>query len=352
MKIVHVIFNLHIGGAENIMIDMMNEQIKLGHSISLVIVNVGINSSLISRISAEVNITRLMRPKSSKNILHFSKLYLKLININAEVIHCHNINMGRILYLFKNKLLLTVHDTIRNKIDGNATKYYADVISITQFVQKSLLEKSNIDSFVIHNGIYTEMLTIAEKCVSKSFKILQISRLNYEKKGQDILINAISLLVNSVDKIDITCDFIGDGPSFDYLQDLVVKLGLENYINFLGSKNREYVYENLHNYDLLVQPSRYEGFGLTIIEAMSAKVPVLVSNIEGPMEVIKNGELGVSFKDGDIEDLADKIEYIINTNMSEKVNLSYEFSRKNYDIRQTVFKYIDRYKMIANHSKV
>ena len=58
---------------------------------------------------------------------------------------------------------------------------------------------------------------------------------------------------------------------------MVVELNLEKHVRFLGNQSREYVYSHLKDYDLFVQPSRFEGFGLTVAEAMAACVPVLVT---------------------------------------------------------------------------
>ena len=55
---------------------------------------------------------------------------------------------------------------------------------------------------------------------------------------------------------------------------LVQEYNLNSYISFLGSKDTHYIEQHLKDYDLLVQPSRIEGFGLTVAEAMAAKVPV------------------------------------------------------------------------------
>lgn len=115
------------------------------------------------------------------------------------------------------------------------------------------------------------------------------------QKGQDILIEAIFILHQKGFK-NISVDFIGDGESKDFLKELVKSKQLENQIHFLGSKEQSYIFSHLKEYDLFVQPSRKEGFGLTVTEAMVAKIPVLVSDQEGPMEIIKMGNMVIISK--------------------------------------------------------
>ena len=54
-------------------------------------------------------------------------------------------------------------------------------------------------------------------------------------------------------------------------------------------------------------PSRYEGFGLALLEAMAAGVPVIAADVDGPGELLVHGSNGLKFKVGSAEDLAEKI---------------------------------------------
>ena len=64
---------------------------------------------------------------------------------------------------------------------------------------------------------------------------------------------------------------------------------------FLVKQTQDYVAAHLTDYDLFVQPSRWEGFGLTVAEAMAAGVPVLVSEGQGPAEVNTRQPLWLAF---------------------------------------------------------
>jgi glycosyltransferase involved in cell wall biosynthesis len=71
-------------------------------------------------------------------------------------------------------------------------------------------------------------------------------------------------------------------------------------VRFTGEKNRAWIFAHLADYHVLVQPSRYEGFGLTILEGFAAGLPVLASNIEGPAEIINQTPQGFLFEKEDV----------------------------------------------------
>ena len=128
------------------------------------------------------------------------------------------------------------------------------------------------------------------------------------------------------------------------LKDIANELNISNKVIFEGLKSQEYIYEHLCEYDCFIQPSRCEGFGLTVAEAMAAKVPVLVSDIQGPMEVIGYGKYGMSFKSEDVDDLADKLKIILQGGFDYSlVDKAYEHVCKEYDVSKTAQKYIDEY---------
>ena len=181
------------------------------------------------------------------------------------------------------------------------------------------------------------------------FRVVVVSRLAHKIKGQHLVIEAINRL-NKKGIKNIHLDLIGDGASQDFLQELTRKYNLEDSINFLGLKSREFVFNNLKNYDLLVQPSIYEGFGLTVVEAMLAKVPVLVSENDGPIEIIQSGKFGYYFTLESIEDLVSEIELILrdysSKQMIEKVDDAYNYAKNTFDITRTAERYFLEYKTI------
>ena len=92
---------------------------------------------------------------------------------------------------------------------------------------------------------------------------------------------------------------------YENLKNYVRDNFLEENVKFLG--NVDNIPEFLNKIDICVVPSRSEGFGLALVEAMAMGVPCIASNIAGPAEIIKNEETGILFNNSDSVELANKI---------------------------------------------
>jgi glycosyltransferase involved in cell wall biosynthesis len=104
---------------------------------------------------------------------------------------------------------------------------------------------------------------------------------------------------------------VGDGPLREALQQQVTAAGLEHMITFLGRQNSAMVHHLMQRAQVLVFPSIwYEGFPLTIAEAFSCGLPVIVPNLGSMAEIVTAGVNGLHFSPGDALDLGGKIEWI------------------------------------------
>src|SRR5205085_1985303 len=114
-------------------------------------------------------------------------------------------------------------------------------------------------------------------------------------------------------------------------------------------KDRGWIYKNLNQFDLLLQPSLYEGFGLTIIEGLAAGLPVIASSIDGPAEILKDMPAGFLVDTFKSDDLVQTIEKVIAISKSNKIhelcNRSREMVNQKYSINQTAINYIENYKL-------
>lgn len=345
MKIVHVIWGLTIGGTESMLCDIVNGQIARGHDVSIIVVNDMIDEKITNRITSKCHVYKCNRKRRSINPLPILKLNFLLLKLKPEIIHCHMDNLGKFIKIKgKAKKVRTIHSNMSSSVDF---KCYDKLFSISRSVWKRT-KSQGYDSDIVYNGIHTE--SVKPRTISNfhsPIRIINVGRLE-EIKGQQVLVHAANIL-KSKGIENFTIDFIGNGSNHKNLDTLINELKLSDRIRLLGFKDRTYVYNHLCDYDIYVQPSLFEGFGLSLAEAMSAKLPVMASDLEGPLEVIGEGKYGLSFKTGDANDLAIKIESLINGTLEINTESAYKYVKHNFDINSTVDKYLDEYKELLQH---
>jgi glycosyltransferase involved in cell wall biosynthesis len=137
----------------------------------------------------------------------------------------------------------------------------------------------------------------------------------------------------------ISCLLAGKGSEKKNLEKQVEKNNLLNKFMFLGVVDA--VPEFLSKLDMFVLPSRWEGFGLVILEAGASKLPVVASDVDGIKEIIRNNHNGLLFKAGDADDLARKIKELIDDKQKRErlAKELYKNTRDNFSIDKMVKKY-------------
>lgn len=150
---------------------------------------------------------------------------------------------------------------------------------------------------------YTDNINSEEKVEGR---IICVGRLSNQKRF-DRLIDAFMLIADKYPKWSV--DIFGQGKLQGYLQSHIDGLGLTGRVR-LNAPTRDIINEYKRS-QLFVLSSDFEGFGLVIIEAMACGLPVVATDCPyGPSEIIDDGETGLLAK-MDVQDLADKIEWMI-----------------------------------------
>lgn len=321
------------------LIDIINYQVKY-EDVSLLIINDRIDYSIFNRMDKRCHVKLLGRKEGCKNPFALLKINGFLLTHHFDIIHLHNADMIKWLWLKRN-YVRTVHNT---NITIQNYRWHKGIIAISEPVKEDLEKRGIHGSVVIDNGINFSLIKQNKRIgKNETFKIIQVSRILFEQKGQDILVETIKKLL-SKGKTNIHLDFIGTGPDMDRLKQMVKNYNLESFISILGNKPREYIYEHLCDYDLFVQPSRFEGFGLTVAEAMGAKIPVLVSENEGPLAIIENGKYGFSFKNKSVDDCVMQLANIIeHYPKHEFMESAFKHVLKLYNVNNTAQSYLDFY---------
>lgn len=345
MRILHIVWSFKFGGIETMLVNIANMQVALGNEIGLLIIDKDkADPRLLHTLDTKINVFYANRKYGAFDLFAYWRMNRMISRYNPDTIHLHSASIYKYLCHSHRRLCnVTLHD-ICNKANTDHIDKIPQVFAISQSVADDLMNKKGVKSIVNPNGIRPELISDKKKRnVDGLFHIVQVSRLEYKKKGQHILILAAQKLKEKGYN-NFVIDFIGDGESRSYLEQLACENGLKTNVRFLGTRNQQYIYDNLCYYDLFVQPSIYEGFGLTVAEAMAARVPVLVSSGQGPEEVIAHGDCGYIFKNGDIDDCAKKIEiFFKGEDDSSIVEKAFDRVLSLYNVKVTVQTYLDGY---------
>ncbi|MBT2646882.1 glycosyltransferase family 4 protein [Bacillus sp. ISL-34] len=353
MNVLHLNSGLIFGGGlERVIVDLMQHNKECNNFLCIV------NDQWSKEHTENLDKNRVLlcnRKVGSKNILMNLKCFLKIYKFikekNIHIIHCHNTFSLKLAYFFKKilklKVVFTVHDT--NVYNENLNRYSIDkYIAISKSVYNTIcvhVPKEKVK--LIYNGVDLDKF-IHSKDVNKNRNHLTltcVARLMPEKKGQDILINALNLLKNEYNFSNFKCYFAGaieNQNSFLKLKHLVEKYKLNENVDFLGNVvDIGGIYKQT---DIFILPSRYEGFGLVIVEALAAGCNVIVSKLDGPLEIVKeNEEFGLFFEKENYEELAKKIFLLMNNDNYKNKYSDYKkinnYLEKEYSLKRMIKEY-------------
>ena len=123
----------------------------------------------------------------------------------------------------------------------------------------------------------------------------------------DILIKAFNKAFK--DENNVILRIGGDGTERENLEKLVNELSLQDKVEFLGSLNREEVKIEMKKCNVFSLASKFETFGVVLIEALATGTPVISTNCGGPYDII-NDRVGRLVEVNNIEELADALKYV------------------------------------------
>lgn len=303
-KIVFMINALSIGGAQRLVVDDINECLRRGFEVFLVTLEPERDESLRGDCQLDERRWRKIYFRNSHDFKGWKNLlaFLKMEKPDVVITHLWFANnVGRVsAFLSGVKKVLAFEHSVYDKVKSRKQFFidwvlqYAStkVISVSSSVRKSLL-RHGIDSrriAVIPNGLElgkfknpqcdsTDKLPLPQ-----SFIFVFIGRL-ITAKALDVLIKALSLVPKGFLLV------VGDGPERGKLEALAYAQGVLNRMLFTGSRSD--IACILKRSDCLVLPSRREGFGLVLLEAMASSVPVIASDFKAAQEIIEDHTTGL-----------------------------------------------------------
>jgi glycosyltransferase involved in cell wall biosynthesis len=136
---------------------------------------------------------------------------------------------------------------------------------------------------VLPNAVDIEAMPVRPKPVQDLHRWIFVGKVA-APKGVPELVEAFALAARDEPRLRLTV--LGSGPLVSPLRARAAELGLSARIEFVDAVPPERVFEYLHEHDLLVHPSKGETFGMTVVEAVGAGMPVLVTRCGGPQETL------------------------------------------------------------------
>jgi len=158
-------------------------------------------------------------------------------------------------------------------------------------------------------------------------------------KGFDLLIEAFAQVPTTVPARLVV---VGDGPEVRVLEELVVTHGLADRVLLAGHLDRPALLASMDSADLVVVPSRFEAFGIVILEAWRAGRPVVATNRGGPAEIVTDGVDGLLVDPEDVEGLAGAMtELLLDPALRHRLGESGRARVRDFTWRRTALAYAD-----------
>jgi glycosyltransferase involved in cell wall biosynthesis len=291
-RILHLITTIDKGGAENQLLLLVEQQIKFGAEVGVVALK-GRNE--LENDFQAVGATLYLSHTGKNPILQILYLRRLIRRLGYEIVHAH-LPRAELIASFacgSNPLVVSRHNSepffpnSPNVISRSLSKFVEKRSRYLIFISRTAKEyavnqKEACDSSksrIVYYG--TKPSTPQRPRVNKGFpiKVITVGRL-VSQKDHLTQIKAISLLPKGKYQLSI----YGEGELFSDLEREIENLGLHSSIILHGKVEK--VLPKLLDSDLFVLSSRYEGFGLVLLEALEAGLPIMASDIGTTREVL------------------------------------------------------------------
>lgn len=323
--ILYIITKSELGGAQKNVYDLISNFQK-GYEVHLA---TAVNGQLTEKAIA-LGVKVHLIPNLTRSINLFNdflavKQCISLINIiKPDIIHTHSSKAGVVAriagWMCKVPTVFTAHGwgfthgtpKLRRKIALVSEKLLAPLTAKIICVSESdrqLALKFAVGTqqslVTIYNGVSDIRMSIADASAQPP-RLIMVARFN-EQKDQSTLLKSIAKLKN----LDFHVDFVGSGISMEECKALAQSLEITNKVYFLG--DRTDVPNLLAQSQIFILSTHYEGFPISILEAMRAGLPVVATSVNGIPEQVERDKTGLLVPHEDVETLANALSKLIDS---------------------------------------
>jgi glycosyltransferase involved in cell wall biosynthesis len=273
----------------------------------------------------------------------------------VDVVHTHN--LGPMVYGALGAKFAGIRTIINTRHGREKKETYAffwnmndAIIAISKDAKRRLVAFNLFDYAkltVIYNGIRATSLKTDERAIKENIFGIDskckvagtVSRLS-EEKGQIVLLDAFSEVLQAVK--DVRLVFVGDGPLKERLIEHSKELGIADKVIFLGF--RKDAVEIMRAFDIFVLPSMTEGISLSLLEAMAAGKPTVVTHVGGNPEIVIHEVTGFLISPQALGKLSDAIIKLLqDEGLSKKMG---EAGKKCVEESFTLDRMVDEYRSL------
>lgn len=368
MKILHLITNTDLGGAQKVAGILCNKAVENGHQVALASMPDGPFWDTLSPKVKQFKVKNLIKPISFiPDLKSYFEIKKIIKDFKPDILQLHSSKAGFLGRMagrkIKKHIVYTVHgfDSVRIKnrkflfIEKIMQKECGAIIPVSFYDEKNLInEKITSNIVCIPNGIDKNELNILPNVEIKqkiieskdkgNFNVISIARISKQKKFEMFLEVAEKLK-------DRNISFFWIGTPTDPEEEikynnLIKNNKIPSNVYLLGEVQNAGAY--IQFADLFVLFSNYEGLPMTIIEALACSKPVIASSVGGIPELVEDTENG--FLINSTDEAVDKI-FILSQDKSlvkEMGEKSYSKFESNYTLDKMYNSYMELYRKLLN----
>ena len=298
MKIIQVMPEFALAGAEIMCENLTYELVKAGHDV-VVVSMYTIHTPITDRLEAFGVKLEYLDKKTGFDFSVFKKMKKLFKKEKPDVVHTHRYS---ILYAMPMAILCgvkrrihTIHSVAQKengKFARKVNKIFFECFSVTPVALSSVVQATIVDEYKINyakipivlNGVDIDKFSKkSDYHISDKINIMHIGRF-HESKNHVGLINAFELVHQKYPEAIL--NLYGEGPLFHEIKKLVVNKSLSDFVIFHGTID-DIACKFIEN-DIFCLPSNYEGVPMTLIEAMAVAMPIVATNVGGIPDMLEN----------------------------------------------------------------
>lgn len=339
-NVLHIITKLELGGAQQNTLDTVRYLDRGKYNLFLVSGTCGLLVEEAKKIK-DVKIILLSELKHEINPFYDTLCLIKLIKLfkkeKIDIIHTHSSKAG-ILGRFAGKIsnvpviIHTVHGFSFNNfqkfimrnfyilLERITAKFSDKLICVTKKdIENGLKAKVGRPEIytVIRSGIDIEKFRDTEVDIIKKKHELKIENTSWNVVGNISCFKPQKSPLDFVRTADLVIKefpdtyfvLVGDGELRNEIESLIKKLNLEKNVILTGWRND--VNEIIKIFDVFVLTSLWEGLARVILQAFSAKIPVVATSVDGSSEIIEDGKNGFLANPKDYKSIAEKVKILL-----------------------------------------